>query len=204
MRFSLWVSLFLLLVACADSEPPERVEEPQTLVAVIPPKPRVPEPSLIGRFVCDGSILHPSIDSKLESAVQFSFDVAENYLVAGQLARVGPPLSLPGGKFNGRLAPIFNNDGNLTGGQLVVSWPHVREDAPAEFHVMRETFVRAGHTVNGVGQVIRRTSRHTYLSAKIWLDPRSSPAAVGFRRAAFVNATCFPEVDLPPKHSSSQ
>ena len=67
---------------------------------------------------------------------------------------------------------------------------------------MRETFVRAGQTINGVGQVIRRTSKHTYLSARIWLDPDSSSTIAGFRRAAFVNATCYPEVDLPTTGSS--
>jgi len=204
MRTLSWILILAALAACADGEPPERASEEQTVAAVVPPKPRIPERDLIGRFACDGSILHPSIESKIESPVRFWFDVTDDYSVSGRLERVGPPLSLPGGQIAGRLAPKFNTDGRLIGGQVVVSWPHVRDGAPAEFQMMRETFIRAGQTVNGVGQVIRRTSSHTYLSARIWLDPRSNPAVDGFRRAAFVNATCFPEVDLPTTRPSNR
>ncbi len=204
MRVASWLLLVFVLAACADSEPRVRVDTSQTVAAVIPPKPRIPEPDLIGRFNCDGSILHPSIESKIESPVQFWFDVTDDYLVSGRLALVGSPLGLPGGQITGRLEPQFNTAGGLTGGLLLVSWPHARDDAPAEFRVMRETFVLAGQTINGVGQVIRHTSKHTYLSARVWLDPGSSPAIAGFRRAAFVNATCFPEIDLPASASSGR
>ena len=196
MRNFFLAMILVALAACADSEPQDRVEQVQVAV-VVPPKPRIPKPDLIGRFACDGSILHPSIESKIESPVRFWFDVLDGYSVSGQLEGVGSPLDLPGGKIAGRLAPKFNTDGRLIGGMLVVTWPHVRDNAPTEFNLMRETFVRAGQTINGVGQVIRRTSDHTYLSARVWLDPKSNPAVVGFRRAAFLNATCFPEIDLP-------
>ncbi len=198
MRVARFILLCLLATACADSGPSDDRADYDTVAAVVPPKPRVPEPSLIGRFACNGSILHPSIESEIESAVQFSFDVDATYEVDGQLAGIGPPLNMTGGDISGRLTPKFDTSGALTGGRMVVAWPHVRDNAPAEFQMMRETFVRAGQTINGVGQVIRRTSKHTYLSAKIWLDPDSHPAAGGFRRAAFVTATCFPEIDLPP------
>lgn len=202
MRVVLCVLLLAALASCADREPAGGVDESQTVAAVVPPKPRLPEPDLIGRFACDGSILHPSIDTKIESPIQFWFDVTGNYEVNGRVDLVGPPLDLSGGKFAGWMTPKFDTAGSLIGGRLVVSWPHVRDGAPAEFQVMRETFVRAGQTINGVGQVIRRTSKHTYLSARVWLDPGSNPAIRGFRRAAFVNATCFPEIDLPAKAST--
>lgn len=188
----------LVLTACAGDQATEDDADTDMVAAVVPPKPRIPEPSLIGRFACDGSILHPSIDSKIESPAEFWFEVDSQYQVAGRLTAVGSPLNMTGGDFSGRLTPNFDNRGALTGGRMVVAWPNVRDNAPAEFQMMRETFVRAGQTINGVGQVIRRTSKHTYLSAKIWLDPNSVPTASGFRRATFVTATCFPEIDLPP------
>jgi hypothetical protein len=192
-----WVLILAAFAGCADRDAADHAGDVQTAAAVIPPIPRLPEPRLIGRFICDGSILHPSIDTKIESDVRFWFDVNEDYVVRGYIDLIGPPLGLAGGNITGRVTPKFDTAGDLIGGRMVVSWPHVRDDAQADFQVMRETFVRAGHTVNGVGQVIRRTSKHTYLSARIWLDPRSSPAIASFRRAAFVNATCFPEIDLP-------
>lgn len=191
-----WLVSVVVLAGCADSDVGE-IDEPQTVAVVVPPIPKPPEPDLIGRFSCDGSILHPSIETKIESSVRFWFDVNGDYLVKGQLETVGPPLNLASGQFDGELTPRFDTAGKLIGGRMVVSWPHVRDGVPAEFQMMRETFIRAGHTVNGVGQVIRRTSKHTYLSARVWLDPRSNPATAGFRRAAFVNVTCFPEIDLP-------
>lgn len=198
MRVAPWMLLLAALTACADSDQ-RGGDEVQTVAVVVPPKPRIPEPELIviGRFACEGSILHPSIDSQTESPVRFWFDVTDDYAVRGRVASVGSPLSLSGGDIAGRLTPDFDTSGELIGGSLVVSWPHVRDGAPAQFQVMRETFVRAGQTINGVGQVIRRTSKHTYLSARVWLDPDGHPAASGFRRAAFINATCFPEIDLP-------
>lgn len=198
MRVGLWlaVAVAVALVGCADSDIGD-VDEPQTVAVVVPPIPKPPEPDLIGRFSCDGSILHPSIETKIKSSVRFWFDVDGDYWVKGRLESVSAPLNLTGGQFDGTLVPRFDTAGKLIGGRMVVSWPHVRDGAAADFQMMRETFIRAGHTVNGVGQVVRRTSKHTYLSARIWLDPGSSPAAAGFRRAAFVNATCFPEIDLP-------
>ena len=187
----------LVLAGCAGNQTSDVGAEPETLAAVIPPKPKVPEPSLIGRFDCDGSFLHPSIESKIESPAEFRFDVDSHYRVNGRLIGVGAPLNIAGGGFSGHLTPNFDNRGALTGGRMIVAWPNVRDNAPTEFQVMRETFVRAGQSINGVGQVIRRTSKHTYLSAKIWLDPVTVPIASGFRRATFVTATCFPEIDLP-------
>ena len=203
-RAILWFLFLATLAGCADRDAADHAGDGQTVAAVIPPKPRIPEPKLIGRFTCDGSILHPSIDTKIESSVRFWFDVNEDYVVTGYLDLIGPPLGLTGGNISGRLTPKFDTAGDLIGGRMVVSWPHVRDGAQTEFQVMRETFVRAGHTVNGVGQVIRRTSKHTYLSARIWLDPRNSPAIAGFQRAAFVNATCFPEIDLPANPSTGR
>lgn len=190
--------LCLVLAGCAGDQSTDVSPEPETVAAVVPPKPKVPDPRLIGRFACDGSFLHPSIESEIESPAEFWFEVDSHYQVNGRLTGVGAPLNMAGGRFSGRMTPNFDSRGALTGGRMVVAWPNVRDNAPAEFQMMRETFIRAGQTINGVGQVIRRTSKHTYLSAKIWLDPSSVPTASGFRRATFVTATCFPEIDLPP------
>ena len=88
--------LCLVLAGCAGNQTTETGPKPDTVAAVVPPQPRVPEPSLIGRFACDGSFLHPSIDSKIESAAEFWFEVDSQYQVDGRLMRVGAPLNMAG------------------------------------------------------------------------------------------------------------
>ncbi len=187
-----------LLAGCAEREPAE-APAPQVVAAVVPiPAPPEPAPVFIARFECDGAILHQAIDSLTESQIRFWFGVDAAMGVAGRLAAVGAPLSLPGADLKGRISPDYDRDGNLIGGRVVLDWPYARGGEPVALSLVRETFIRAGQGVNGVGQVIRRTSKHTYLAGKLSFDPASHPRLAQVRRAAFVTATCTPGPDLPP------
>lgn len=198
--------LALGLVGCADQTAAPETDLPIDVAVFVPPPPPLqpPEPALAAHFDCDGTILHQSINSKTESPLQFDFDVRSDGVVRGTVTNIGPPLSLPSGRLAGRFSPRFDTDNRLVGGHMVVTWPHAKSDPLVAFRVMRETFIRAGQSIDGVGKVIRRTSAHTYLSAQITFDANSHAALTGFKRAAFVNATCTPAPDFPARRAETR
>ena len=102
-----------------------------------------------------------------------------------------------GGELAGHFIPRFDADNRSIGGNLTLAWPYTDAKTPVAFRVMRETFIRAGQSIDGVGHVIRRTSAHTYLAAQIDFDSLSHPALAGFNRASFIQATCTPKPDFP-------
>lgn len=180
------------LGACAEPEPAV-APAPQAVAVVIPlPAPPPPPPVTIARFDCDGAILHQGIEAQTESPIRFWFAVDAAMGVAGRLAEVGAPLSLPGADLGGRISPDFDADGNLFGGRLDLDWPYA---GWVTLSLMRETLRRAGQ---GVGRLVRATGEHTYLAGKLSLDPASHPRLAQVRPTAFVTATCLPGPDLRP------
>ena len=199
---ALWgwfAALAIALAGCADERATPQADAPIDVAVVVPPPPPAspPKPDTVAHFECDGAILHQSISSKTESPVRFRFDVRSDQSVVGTVVAVGPPLNLPGGELAGHFIPRFDADNRSIGGNLTLAWPYTDAKTPVAFRVMRETFIRAGQSIDGVGHVIRRTSAHTYLAAQIDFDSLSHPALAGFNRASFIQATCTPKPDFP-------
>lgn len=190
-------ALAIALVSCADDGEAPQADAPIDVAIVVPSPP--PKPEIVAHFECDGAILHQSIASKTESSVRFRFDVRSDESVVGTVAEVGSPLNLPSGGLAGGFVPRFDADNRLIGGQLTLAWPFTAANTPVVFRVMRQTFIRAGQSIDGVGQVIRRTSTHAYLAAQINFDSHSHPALADFERAAFIQATCVPAPDFPAR-----
>ena len=97
----------------------------------------------------------------------------------------------------GRHDGINGRDSRFTGGRMKVAWPYANLGRPVELALMRETFIRVGHKVNGVGKVLRRTNNHTYVAGRLYFDPVSYPTLKSLYRISFISATCFPENGLP-------
>lgn len=193
-----FAAIAIILVGCADERVTPHADAPIEVAVVVPPPPSPPpKPDTVAHFECDGAILHQSIASKTESPVRFRFDVRSDQSVVGSVVAVGPPLNLPGGVLAGRFIPRFDADNQLIGRNLSLSWPFTVAKSPVAFRVMRETFIRAGQSIDGVGHVIRQTSSHTYLAAQLQFDEHSHPALSEVRRASFIEATCIPAPDFP-------
>lgn len=148
-------------------------------------------------FDCDGSILHQNFKGAFESPLAFWFGVGDDGRINGAITKIGAPLDLPRMSLSGELFPHYNHDGAFTGGQMLLDWPFADANRPVELALVRETFIRSGYRVNGVGKIIHRTSKHTYLAGRLWFDPASHPTLASFYRISFVSATCYPAVDLP-------
>jgi hypothetical protein len=148
-------------------------------------------------FDCVGEIRHQSYHGGLESPLEFWFGVRGDGRVDGFVTEIGAPLDLPRRALSGKLSPHFNHDGVFTGGEMVVNWPFADARRPVELALMREVFIRSGYHVNGVGKILRRTSKHTYIAGSLWFDPKSHPTLSTFYRVSFIAATCYPETDLP-------
>jgi hypothetical protein len=149
------------------------------------------------RFDCDGSIMHQSFKGALESPLHFWFGVRDNGLIDGVVTDVGLPLDLPEKEISGKLSAEYTDDGVFTGGRMVINWPYADASRPVELALMREVFIRSGYHVNGVGKILRRTSKHTYLAGSVWFDPKSYPTLASFYRVSFIAATCYPDEDFP-------
>ncbi len=141
--------------------------------------------------------MHQSFKGALASPLELWFGVSEDNDVAGVITRIGAPLSLPQREIEGRLTANYNLDGRFTSGRMVLDWPYADGARPVEIALMRETFIRSGPLFNGVGKILRRTSKHTYLAGSIRFDPRSHPSLSRFNRISFISATCYPAADLP-------
>ena len=148
-------------------------------------------------FDCVGAIRHQSFRGGLESPLAFWFGVRDDGRIDGVVTDVGTPLELPRKTISGELSAHFNHDGAFTGGRMVVDWPFADARRPVELALIREVFIRSGYQVNGVGKILRRTSKHTYLAGSVWFDPKSHPALASFFRISFIAATCYPDKDLP-------
>jgi len=113
------------------------------------------------------------------------------------VTKVGTPLDLPQQEITGRLSPHYDHDGRFTGGRLLVNWPYANAGQPVELAMMRETFIRSGPRINGVGKILHRTTKHTYLAGSLSFDPASHASLSSFYRVSFIAATCYPAHDLP-------
>lgn len=158
-------------------------------------------PDFVALFDCQGSILHQSYKGALESPLELWFGVFADSTVFGIVTTVGAPLDLPEHTITGSLTPHYDNDGRLIGGRMLVRWPYTAGDEPIELTLMRETFIRAGIPVNGVGKILRRTSKHTYIVGSLRFEPESHPHLRSLYRLSFITATCYPKIDLPPVSS---
>ena len=148
-------------------------------------------------FDCTGVIMHQSYRGEVESKLSFWFGVDSEDNVGGEITEVGAPLSLPDRALSGKFEGSFDGKGRFTGGRMKVTWPYANLGRPVELALMRETFIRVGHKVNGVGKVLRRTSNHTYVAGRLYFDPVSYPTLKSLYRISFISATCFPESGLP-------
>lgn len=148
-------------------------------------------------FDCTGVIMHQSYEGEVESKLSFWFGVDGDNNVGGEITDVGAPLSLPDQVLSGKLESDFDTNGRFTGGRMKVAWPFANLGRPVELALMRETFIRVGRKVNGVGKIRRRTSNHTYVAGRIYFDPASHPRLKSLYRISFISATCFPEHGLP-------
>ena len=143
-------------------------------------------------FDCTGVIMHQSYRGEVESKLSFWFGVDSEDNVGGEITEVGAPLSLPDQALSGKFEGNFDGKGRFTGGRMKVAWPYANLGRPVELALMRETFIRVGHKVNGVGKVLRRTSNHTYVAGRLYFDPVSYPTLKSLYRISFISATCFP------------
>jgi len=148
-------------------------------------------------FDCTGQILHQSFKGALESPLRFWFGVRDDDRIGGMVTKVGTPLDLPQQEITGRLSPHYDHDGRFTGGRLLVNWPYANAGQPVELAMMRETFIRSGPRINGVGKILHRTTKHTYLAGSLSFDPASHASLSSFYRVSFIAATCYPAHDLP-------
>jgi len=136
--------------------------------------------------------LHQGEGRGASSAITFRLQVTRDLDVWGRLADIGPPLALPGGELSGRMQVRYNSSGRLTGGEVHLEWPYVRDGRPLVMTMMRETHMALGP------RFIRRTGEQTYLSAKLRFATDSHPRLAGQKHMSFVTATCLPRPDLPP------
>ncbi len=194
MRLWLALALAALAAACASPEPEVRAPEPVAAVVPVPPvEPLPPAPSqTIAEFACEGEILHQSLERGSTSPIAFWLWIDSDLAVRGWLADIGPPLSLPGAELSGWMRVDYNSSGRLTGGEVSLDWPFVRDGAPLVLTMMRETHMNLGP------RFTRLTGDQTYLSAKLRFATDSHPRLAGLKHAAVVTATCLPDPDLPP------
>ena len=148
-------------------------------------------------FDCTGQIMHQRLKGALESPLRFWFGVRDDDRVGGVVTKIGTPLDLPQQELTGTLAPHYDHDGRFTGGRLLVNWPYANGSQPVELAMMRETFIRSGPRINGVGKILHRTTKHTYLAGSLSFDPASHASLSSFYRVSFIAATCYPAYDLP-------
>jgi hypothetical protein len=146
----------------------------------------------IAEFACDGEILHQGEGRGASSPIMFQLWVTRDLDVRGRLADIGPPLALPGGELSGRMQVRYNSSGRLTGGEVHLEWPYVRDGRPLVLTMMRETHMALGP------RFTRRTGDQTYLSAKLRFATDSHPRLAGQKHMSIVTATCLPRPDLPP------
>jgi len=151
----------------------------------------------VSLFACTGTIMHQSFRGEQESSLAFWFGVRSNDEVAGMVTNVGAPLSLPQDLIRGRFAAQHNQEGQFTGGRMMLDWPYANNGHPVELGLMRETFIRVGPRVNGVARTKRHTSNHTYVAGSLWFETTSHPRLNNFHRISFITATCVPEGALP-------
>jgi hypothetical protein len=180
-----------LLGACAGPEPQPPVPAAPVAAAavVVPPLPKAP---LVARFECAGALLHPPIAGVGESAISFWLGLRQDGSLVGRADHAGLPLDLGPGPLSGHMTLDYDGDGRLIGGTALVDWPHSRNGRAVELALARETFIRSGPQVNGVGTIIRRASKHTYMTGLLTLDPDAHPALAGMSRAIVLSATCLP------------
>jgi len=192
MRLGLALAAVVFAAACAGPEP--KAVAPQPLALVVPPPPVLPaEPSeTIAEFACEGEILHQSLERGSTSPITFWLWIDGDLAVRGWLADIGPPLSLPGAELSGWMRVEYNGSGRLTGGEVSLDWPFVRDGAPLILTMMRETHMNLGP------RFMRLTGDQTYLSAKLRFATDSHPRLASLKHAAVVTATCIPDPDLPP------
>jgi hypothetical protein len=158
-------------------------------------------PDFVGLFDCQGSVLHQSYKGAQESPLELWFGVRADTTVFGIVTTVGAPLDLPEHTITGSLTPHYDTDGRLIGGRMLLRWPYTAGEEPIVMSIMRDTFIRAGIPVNGVGKILRRTSKHTYIVGSMYFEPQSHPNLRSLYRLSFITATCYPKTDLPPVSS---
>jgi hypothetical protein len=197
MRLELVLAAVAFAAACAGPEP--EVVAPQPVAVVVPTPPVLPPaPSeTIAEFACEGEILHQSLERGSSSPIAFWLWIDGDLAVRGWLADIGPPLSLPGAELSGRMRVEYNDSGRLTGGEVSLDWPFVRDGPPLLLTMMRETHMKLGP------RFTRLTGDQTYLSAKLRFATDSHPRLAALKHVAVITATCIPDPDLPPGPGAS-
>jgi hypothetical protein len=141
--------------------------------------------------------MHQSYKGAVDSPLAFWFGVGFDNKIDGYVTQVGAPLDLPAHAITGHLAPKHDSRGKFIGGSMTVDWPFAIDDRPVEAALMRETFIRVGQNINGIGNIRREASNHVYIAGSLWFDPESHSSLSSFYRVSFISATCAPETLLP-------